>query len=602
MNQRNPLVIISSSLLIAACGGGGGGSSSTATSEASGINEASTCNVTNTSSANEPLFDYIWHIKNTDQYFASTNPAAGSGVDLCMGNVWASGINGNGVKINVVDQGLEIAHEDLVDRIISGASYNFLNASTDPTDTATTGDHGTSVAGLIAATSGNAKGGAGVAPRASLMGYNYLGTGVTTPYLTRLQISFGANPAYQSTTADIFNFSIGSSPDVISSPNTASDAVYTNLTTLRAGRGAIYVKSAGNGFNDVEDGNNLLCNEVGISCQNVNSDSSSTVYTAIVVASLGADGSKSSYSTTGSALWVSGFGGEYGNDVAVAGSGYPANAYKPAMLTTDQSTCGVGYSRAGVTKNQLDKGDGSGLHNATCNYTAGFNGTSSAAPTVSGVVALMLQANPELTWRDVRHILASTSRRVNPSSAAITSTTLMSGVTLTLEQGWVKNGAGFWYHNWYGFGLVNAAAAVAMAQTYTAGSLGTFTSQEFLAELENVTIPSGGLDGLTKEFSVTGPTTVEQAELILHFNGSYAPICTQIELSSPRGTKSIVLNMASAHDGATSTGVRFLSNAFYGESAAGTWILRFIKNDDTDCNSSNLSSTTRQALTIRGRN
>jgi subtilisin family serine protease len=266
------------------------------------------------------------------------------------------------------------------------------------------------------------------------------------------------------------------------------------------------------------------------------------------------------------------------------------------MLTTDQSTCGIGYSQAGETINRLDKGDGSGLENATCNYTAGFNGTSSAAPTVSGVVALMLQANPQLTWRDVRHILASTSRRVNPASAAITSE------TLTLEQGWVKNGAGFWYHNWYGFGLVNAAAAVAMAQSYTAGNLGTFTSQEFYAELENVTIPSGGLDGLTKAFSVTGPTTVEQAELTLYFSNSYAPICTQIELSSPSGTKSIVLNMGSAHTVAATTGIRFLSNAFYGESAAGTWTLRFIKDDDAACSSSNLSSTTRQALTIRGRN
>ncbi len=601
MNLLNRFLIIATSLLIAACGGGGGGgSSSTATSEASGINEASTCNVTNTSSANEPLFDYIWHIKNTDQYFASTNPAAGSGVDLCMGNLWASGINGSGVKINVVDSGLEIAHEDLVDRIISGASYNFLNASTDPTDTATTGDHGTSVAGLIAATSGNSKGGAGVAPRASLMGYNYLGTGVTTGFLTRRQISFGANPAYQSTTADIFNFSVGISPDVIFSPDTAIDAVYTNLTTLRAGKGAIYVKSSGNGFRNVDNGNNLFCNEVGISCQNANSDITSTIYTAIVVASVGADGSKSSYSTTGSALWVSGFGGEYGFDVVVAGAGH--DNYKPAMLTTDVSGCLRGYSRAGETKNQLDKGDGSGLHNASCNYTATFNGTSSAAPTVSGVVALMLQANPDLTWRDVRHILASTSRRVNPSSAAITSTTLVTGSTLTLEQGWVKNGAGFWYHNWYGFGLVNAAAAVAMAQSYTAGNLGTFTSQEFYAELENITIPSGGLDGLTKAFSVTGPTTVEQAELTLYFNDSYIPLCTQIELTSPSGIKSILLNMASAHDGASTTGVRFLSNAFYGESAAGTWTLRFIKDDDTACSSSNLSSTTRQALTIRGRN
>jgi subtilisin family serine protease len=596
VNLVNRFLIIAASLLIAACGGGDGGSSSTSTSVVSGINESSACNVTNTSSANEPLFDYIWHIKNTDQYFASTNPAAGSGVDLCMGNLWASGINGNGVKINVVDSGLEIAHEDLVDRIIPGASYNFIDASTDPTDTATTGDHGTSVAGLIAATSGNRKGGAGVAPQAGLMGYNYLGTGVTTNLLLRRQISFGANPDYQSKTADIFNFSVGIAPAIIYSPDTAIDAVYTNLTTLRAGKGAIYVKSAGNDFSDLDGGEIEFCKAVGISCQNLNSDITSTIYTAINVASLGADGSKSSYSTTGSALWVSGFGGEYGSDVAVVGTGRSANSYKPAMLTVDQSTCGIGYSRAGVTNNRLDKGDDSGLHNATCNYTAVFNGTSSAAPTVSGVIALMLQANPELTWRDVRHIVASTARRVNPASAPITAE------TLTLEQGWVKNGAGFWYHNWYGFGLVNAAAAVAMAQSYAAGSLGTFTSQVFHADLESVTIPSGGLDGLTKAFSVAGPTTVEQAELTLYFNDSYIPLCTQIELSSPRGTKSILLNMYSAHTGATTDGVRFLSNAFYGESAAGTWTLRFIKDDNTTCTSSNLSSTTRQALTIRGRN
>ena len=509
-----------------------------------------------------------------------------------MGNLWASGINGNGVKINVVDSGLEIAHEDLVDRIISGASYNFLNASTDPTNSSVYGDHGTSVAGLIAATSDNSKGGAGVAPQARLMGYNYL---ESSQLLTQQQISFGADSAYQSKTADILNFSAGSDPSTLSSTTVTRDTVLLGLTGLRAGKGALFVKSAGNGFTSLSGGGNVSnCIPLGISCQNANSDRTNTVYNAIVVGALGADGSKSSYSTTGSALWVSGFGGEYGYDVAVVGTGYSANRYKPAMLTTDQSDCFKGYSWRGEFINRLDNGD-RGLENASCNYTAGFNGTSSSAPTVSGVVALMLQANPDLTWRDVRHILASTSRRVNPASAAITAE------TLTLEQGWVKNGAGFWYHNWYGFGLVNAAAAVAMAQSY-AVSLGTFTAQEFSAELENITIPSGGLDGLTKAFSVTGPTTVEQAELTLYFGTGFIPLCTQIELSSPRGTKSILLNMGSAHTGAATTGVRFLSNAFYGESAAGTWTLRFIKDDDTACTSSNLSSTTRQALTIRGRN
>ena len=46
------------------------------------------------------------------------------------------------------------------------------------------------------------------------------------------------------------------------------------------------------------------------------------------------------------------------------------------------------------------------------NYTW-FSGTSAAAPVVSGVIALMLQANPELDWRDVQHILIETADK-NP--------------------------------------------------------------------------------------------------------------------------------------------------------------------------------------------
>jgi len=296
VNLVNRFLIIAASLLIAACGGDG--LSSISTSEVSGINVSSTCNVTNTSSANEPLFDYIWHIKNTNQYFASTNPAAGSGVDLCMGNLWASGINGNGVKINVVDSGLEIAHEDLVDRIITGASYNFLNGSTDPTNSVTTGDHGTSVAGLIAATSGNRKGGAGVAPRAGLMGYNLIAS-TSTQNITNTQISFGANSAYQSKTADIFNNSNGNVMTQLVAPNTSRDSILMNLTTLRAGKGAIHIKSAGNNFTGWDEGsyfngNYTLCKEAGISCQNANQDPQNTVYNTIVVGALNADGSKSS--------------------------------------------------------------------------------------------------------------------------------------------------------------------------------------------------------------------------------------------------------------------------------------------------------------------
>ncbi len=45
------------------------------------------------------------------------------------------------------------------------------------------------------------------------------------------------------------------------------------------------------------------------------------------------------------------------------------------------------------------------------NYTSRFGGTSAAAPLVSGVIALMLQANPNLTYRDVEEILVRSARQ-----------------------------------------------------------------------------------------------------------------------------------------------------------------------------------------------
>ncbi|MEY4507347.1 MAG: hypothetical protein RL297_1925 [Pseudomonadota bacterium] len=562
-------------------------------------NESSTCSYEATSSSSDPLLSYQWHIKNNNLYFASDVPATGAGVDLCMGGLWASNVSGTGVKVNVVDTGLELAHEDLSARVIAGSSRNFVNNSNDPTNAATTGDHGTSVAGLIAA-SNNTVGGSGVAPSALLMAYNYI-VNSTVQTLTNFGIAFGSTVGYGAVNADVVNFSAGNTSSSLFEPSTSSDAVVNNLTTLRNRKGAIFVKSAGNGFSSLGAGvgDTTYCNASKVSCQSANQDNNNKQQNTIVVASLNANGTKSSYSTTGSSIWVSGFGGEYGYD-----SGYVVSSagYKPAMLTTDQTGCSSGYLRSGsgqLSRNDLDKIDGTGVSNANCNYTAGFNGTSSAAPTVSGVIALMLQANPKLTWRDVRHILAVTSRRVNPNQAPIVNTSNF-GTAFTLEQGWVKNAGGYWYHNWYGFGLVNAAAAVAMAQTFTEGSLGAFVAETKAASggVGTTSIPFNST-GLSKTFAITGtsPSVVEQAELTLHFGSGYQPICHQIELTSPAGTKSIVLHMDTAHTSASTSGVRFVSNAFYGENAAGTWTARFINS----CSAQSLSSTTAQQLIIRGR-
>lgn len=44
--------------------------------------------------------------------------------------------------------------------------------------------------------------------------------------------------------------------------------------------------------------------------------------------------------------------------------------------------------------------------------TEGHTGTSAAAPLAAGMVALMLQVRPCLTWRDIQHIITYTATKV----------------------------------------------------------------------------------------------------------------------------------------------------------------------------------------------
>ena len=122
----------------------------------------------------DPLSPYQWHLINTGQdAFSTTKPMLGN--DLNVKGVWASGITGKGVIVNVVDSGLEIAHPDLAGNVSKDDSVDF-GGSNDPTNTtSTTGDHGTSVAGLISSEAGNGIGGKGVAYGAKLIGHNFWG-------------------------------------------------------------------------------------------------------------------------------------------------------------------------------------------------------------------------------------------------------------------------------------------------------------------------------------------------------------------------------------------------------------------------------------------
>jgi len=517
-----------------------------------------------TVAANDPLYQYQWHLNNSGQTNFATN-AGTAGEDINVGSVISAGYSGDGVIVAVVDTGLEIAHEDLSANVVSGGSWDFVGSDTDPTNPVTTGDHGTSVAGLIGSAGWNGKGGRGVAPSASLKGFNFLENGTTANQLSSL------GGATYSADVDIFNQSYGFENVTSMTINSYVESTLNyGVTSLRDSKGAIYIKSSGNGFVSYGaancrviysgfPGNGLL------TCQNANMDPLNTVPYNVVVGALTAKGKKSSYSTAGSSLWVSAPGGEYGST-------------HPAMMTVDQSSCTKGSVRTGGDDtnafNTVSSGSGHS-ENVNCNYTTSFNGTSSAAPVLSGAVALILEANPTLTWRDVKHILASTSDQVDSAFSAINIP--INSVAYEAEPAWLTNAAGYKFHNYYGFGRVNIGAAVAAAKAYTAGGLGTFVTGSWVASGSlNTAIPDNSATGISKSLTVSDSRIIEAVQLKVKVSHAYTGDLS-IELTSPSGTKSVLFTPYNGFAGSDNlTEMVLLSNAFYGESSAGNWTIKVV--------------------------
>ena len=537
----------------------------------------------------DPLYQHQWHLDNVGQKNFATGASTAS-FDLNVDTVIAAGYTGDGVLVSVVDEGLELAHEDLADNIVAG-SWDYTNGDNDPTRSANNGDHGTSVAGIISSVGWNNKGGRGVAPEASLIGANFLDSNTSQSYEYQ---SWGVNSS-GGVTADIYNLSYGTSySDLYAFQWTAGDevggsalqdALVYGTTNHRNGKGAVYVKSTGNAFHQ-DSSATRACGEdspfvdsgIILSCSTTSYDLKHSFPQTMPVAALGAGGVKSSYSTPGPAVWISGFGGEYGYSSAlfnVAGTKFEG----PAIMTTDQSGCTNGYVGANAAQEQNIFNDGTGGYseNSDCNYVSSFNGTSSAAPSVSGVVALMLEANPNLTWRDVKHILATTADKFD-----VNRTTSLSGIP---QYEWETNAAGYNFHNWYGFGKIDAAEAISMAESYSV-NLGTFVSGSAIIGEYTAVIPDLTLAPYSLSFTApTGSSNfIEFVRVIVNIDHA-APNTFGLRLTSPEGTQVNILQPYT-NLGYNPSSVYFPIgvNAFYGEEMTGTWTLEVTDYGDDGVN------------------
>jgi subtilisin family serine protease len=532
----------------------------------------------------DPLAPEQWHLLNNGQT-AFADVGGASGMDIKADGAFGQGFTGAGVTVAVVDTGLEIAHEDLAANVIPGGSWNFISKTTDPTSTATDGDHGTSVAGLIAMAR-NSVGGIGVAPSAKLKGFNFLA--IETPFEFQLLDSLGASGSSpNSLDVAIFNQSFGIDVAEAAPGDPTLESQYlAGVTNLRGGKGALYVKAGGNGFLAFDDSSvdppvPAACAQaraLGVSCENVNFDPDNVLPYQIVVGAVNANGIRASYSSAGSALWVSAPGGEFGENASLLPTGAAGTVLvQPAMISADQSGCAIGFST--TTTNNGSNFNNGAAPNTSCNYWNGMNGTSSATPVVSGVIALMLEANPMLTWRDVKHILASTAQQIDASRPALMVTLPNpSAASYTAEPAWTTNAAGFHFHNWYGFGMVDANAAVTAAASYST-NLGTLTDTGFIASAAaSQPIPDNSATGASSAIKVpANPVHFVEAVQITVSVAHNAVGDLGIELVSPQGTRSVLKNIRDGFGTSDNLdGMVLLSNAFYGEDPKGTWVMTVV--------------------------
>jgi subtilisin-like proprotein convertase family protein len=198
----------------------------------------------------------------------------------------------------------------------------------------------------------------------------------------------------------------------------------------------------------------------------------------------------------------------------------------------------------------------------TGDYLFNFGGTSAAAPQIAGVAALLLEANPALGWRDVKHILAHTSRRLQPS-----------------DPGWSLNAAGLAHHDRLGFGLADAHAAVSLARVWT--PVPAEESVPARSVVVNQPIQDGSgtalatpVYGATVETStvVTASLRLETIELTLNATHPYRGDL-EVVLRSPSGVESVLAAVRN-DSGDHYANWTFTSVKHWDEFAAGRWTLR----------------------------
>lgn len=454
---------------------------------------------------NDPLYEKQWHL------------TADRGIGMRAS--WDAA-TGKGINIAVIDDGLDVGHEDLAPNAypVEGGFHRNFNEGpeNDPSPLEVSSNHGTACAGIAGARGFNNLGVAGVAPEARLMGLRLI-AGEHDDQQTATAFLWQPNDVVTHVSSN----SWGPQDDGMDAGRIgelAESALERATSSYRSGLGTIFAFSAGNGRQSGDD---------------ASYDAYSGNRFVIAVGAVNIKGEPSSYSEAGMSVAVSAMGGEFN---------------PPETIWTT--------NRAGAESLALLK-EKFADSTAPLHYLDAFNGTSAAAPQVSGAAALLLERNPSLGYRDVKEILMRTARREGLSGG----------------DPFQRNGGGFFFSHNFGAGVIDVSAALAAARDWT--NLGPLLSISASAEGE-AAIPDGSTSGATAtlDFRDQPKLRVEHVELtvdVAHANRGDLGFA----IISPSGMVSVA-EPRPADEGANFVNYKFTSVRHWGEDSTGVWRVRVL--------------------------
>ncbi len=598
-------------------------------------------------SYNASLFYQQWYIKNNGkELYNFLTGTPNIDINLTMPNKW----KGSGVKVLIADSDIDSTHPNLKDNILPGDSIDFtkdpIYIIDNPIVESGQSHHGTNVAGVIAGKPLEIPNGfTGIAPDAKIASANITNKSINYSKYTNFKLKFKTYEHALNKNFSIINESFGNeknfNPELMNNEENIIiyDKIKNNARNLQ-NQGFIIVKAGGNGtcensdllekeyFKNFDesviydyDGSQPLGSKEELYFKSLRPIMSQIDYVLnnpyiISVANATSKGIINYSSSIGANLWITAFG-----------SGFRSAEKNDKLLTLidknetyeEKYTSQIFTTRVHSDPNNKDQilQQEKFPKEYQDLYTFKFSQTSAATPMVSGVIALMLQANPNLTLRDVKYILAKTAnydkvKEFQPKPYCIKALEKLNEFKQNFnifwdEKSWVKNAEGFHFNNYYGFGLLDADKAIEKAEEFAKNNTHIYNNpteeKEFFSneyEIDTTEIKSGEM----KEFTLNVNEELQiEAIQVTPAISAFKADGLGIKIKSPSGTESILLypgnsfidttkeigkvsikpyplyNIESLKEG---TCCSYLSNAFYEESSYGNWTISVLNSNKTE--------------------